>query len=114
MEPRDVLQHCPLCHGSYQPEAVSELEGPQGRKLFHCYCQGCKRAMLAVMFEASGWLSSVGILTELTAEESRRCPDLSPIDADICVKAHQVFEEESRGFCLFLQKQAKKPSYFRS
>ncbi len=70
--------------------------------------------MLAVLFEASGWLSSIGILTELTAEESRQCPDLPPIDGDICVKAHQAFEEQSHDFCLFLQKQAKKPSYFRS
>lgn len=70
--------------------------------------------MLAVLFENSGWLSSIGILTELTAEESRQCPELAPVDTDLCVKAHQVFEEGSRDFCSFLQKQAKKPSYFRS
>jgi hypothetical protein len=70
--------------------------------------------MLAVLFESTGWLSSIGILTELTAEETRLCPDMAPVDADICVKAHRTFEEQSRDFCNFLQKQAKKPSYFRS
>lgn len=114
MEPKDVLQRCPLCQALYQAGGVSPLEEPQGRRLFHCYCQACHRAMLAVIFEATGWLSSIGILTELTAEESRQSPDLAPVDADVCVQAHRTFEEGSRDFCLFLQKQAKKPSYFRS
>lgn len=114
MQAKDVLQRCPLCQAMYQANAVSPLEGADSRQLYHCYCQNCHRAMLAVIFEATGWLSSVGILTELTAEESRQNPALAPIDADACVKAHGVFEENSQEFCAFLQKQAKNPSYFRS
>lgn len=113
MEAKDVLQRCPLCHESYQSSAVFALDG-QKRKVYHCYCHACKRAMLAVLFEASGWLSSIGMLTEFTAAEARRAAKLGVVDGDVCLQAHRYFTEESRAFCAFLQKQAKKPSSFSS
>ena len=114
MEAKDVLQRCPLCHESYQAEAVFPLDGQKRSKVYHCYCHACKRAMLAVLFEASGWLSSVGMLTEFTAAEARRAPKLAVVDGDVCLKAHRCFQEGSQAFCAFLQKQAEKPSSFAS
>ncbi len=113
MEAKDVLQRCPLCHESYQASAVFALDG-RSRKVYHCYCHACKRAMLAVLFEASGWLSSVGMLTEFTAAEARQAARMGPVDGDACLQAHRCFQEGSREFCAFLQKQAEKPSSFRS
>lgn len=114
MEAKDVLQRCPLCHESYQTSAVFPLDRQKRSKVYHCYCHACKRAMLAVLFEASGWLSSIGMLTEFTAAEARQAAQLAPVDGDLCLQAHRYFAEESRSFCAFLQKQAKKPSSFAS
>lgn len=114
MQAKDALQRCPLCHESYQVSDVFPLDRQSKPRVYHCYCHACKRAMLAVLFESSGWLSSVGMLTEFTATEAARIPDLEAIDGDQCVRAHQTFGEGGRAFCEFLQKQAKKPSSFAS
>lgn len=63
--------------------------------------------------ENAGWLSSVGMFTEMTADEAKRARTLAPIDAKQCIQAHHLLEE-SAAFCQFLLKQAENGSKHRS
>lgn len=69
---------------------------------------------MSFVTELAGWVSSVGMLTELTAFEAKQLPDRSLIDTDLCVRAHRVFFEHGREVCQFLQKQTKNHSPQRS
>ena len=117
MTPHDVLHRCPLCQAEYQKEAVVCLEEgmiPGKPRLFHCVCSGCKRSMVALLVETSGWLSSIGMLTELSVEEARVAKDAQAIQGDHCVRTHVMLEESSEAFCAFLLKQAENTAKRRS
>lgn len=109
MTPRDVLQRCPLCHADYEQDAVVCIDsGPVVGKprLYHCACGSCKRSMVALLIESTGWLSSIGMLTELTANEAREVPSLAPISGDHCVAIHEALEADTSDFFEKLLKQA--------
>lgn len=110
MTPRDILQRCPLCHAAYTETAVVCLDpnvSTGGKpRYYHCSCSKCKRSMIALLVESTGWLSSVGMLTELTAQEAQGVPDLAPISGDHCVALHEALAKDSGYFCKKLLKQA--------
>lgn len=99
IQPSRILTQCPLCQAAYD-EAGIRLVGEQGAtKLFHCSCQTCGRAMLAVVLEASGVVSSVGVVTDLEAADAKRFHDAKPISVDECLRFHVQLEDESRALC---------------
>ncbi len=74
--------------------------------VYHCACTSCKKAVMAVVHEQGPWLSSVGMFTELSADEARQMGKLGPISSDTCLQVHSLVEGSSREFCRFLLKQA--------
>lgn len=99
IQPSRILTQCPLCQSAYE-EAGIRLVGEQGAtRLFHCSCQTCGRAMLAVVLEASGVVSSVGVVTDLEAADAKRFHDAPAISVDECLRFHVQLEEESSALC---------------
>lgn len=107
MNPRDILQRCPFCQTAYADAAVQALvqrpEAPAA--MYHCACDRCKKAVMAFVHEQGPWLSSVGMFTELNAQEARQIGRLAPVSGDLCVQVHRVLEGSSQEFCRFLLKQ---------
>lgn len=108
MNPRDILQRCPFCQAAYAEAAVQSVTPrPEATSLlYHCACATCKKAVMAFIHEQGPWLSSVGMFTELNAQEARRITKMEPVSGDICLRAHALFEGSSQEFCRFLLKQA--------
>ena len=99
LQPSRLLANCPLCQAAYVDEAV-RLVGEKGAaKLFHCTCKGCGHAMLAVILENAGWLSSVGLMTDLEAQDAVRFHSAPLIGSDECIKVHHMLEKDSQAFC---------------
>lgn len=92
-----------MCHTNY-PAAEVRLVGEKGTtRLFHCTCTSCGHAMLAIVLEAQGSMSSLGLMTDLEAADALQFQEYAPISADDCIAAHRVLEESSREFCTALQ-----------
>ena len=99
IQPSRILTQCPLCQSAYAENGI-RLVGEQGvTRLFHCSCEQCGRAMLAVVLEASGVVSSVGVVTDLEAADAKRFHDAPAISVDECLRFHVQLEEESRALC---------------
>jgi hypothetical protein len=94
-----LLAHCPLCQAAYADAEVRLLGEKGSTRLFHCTCHACGHAMLAVILEQQGSVSSVGLVTDLEVQDAMRFREMLPISPDDCVLAHRVVEEESKGFC---------------
>ena len=104
--PSNILAHCPLCQVAYQEKEV-RLVGEKGAtKLFHCTCRACGHAMLALILESQGSLSTVGVVTDLEVQDALRFRDSQAITDDDCIRAHQIVEQESRELCRLLMKTA--------
>ncbi len=99
-----LLVHCPLCQAMYKNEEV-RLLGERGQtRLFHCSCLACGHAMLAIILETQGSISSVGVVTDLEAHDAMRFRTAAPVSDDDCIRAHRMLEEESIDFCKELMK----------
>lgn len=94
-----LLAHCPLCQTAY-PASEIRLLGERGTmRLFHCTCSTCGHAVLAVVLETSGSVSSVGLVTDLEVSDALRFQNAQAVSSDECIAFHQLLETDSRGFC---------------
>lgn len=99
-----LLAHCPLCQASYKNEEVRLLGERGPTRLFHCTCRSCGHAMLAIILETQGSISSVGVVTDLEAQDALRFRSAPPISDDDCIKAHRALEQNSAALCKELLK----------
>ncbi len=94
-----LIAHCPLCQHAY-PVAFIRLLGERGMmRLFHCTCESCGHAVLAVVLETSGSISSVGLVTDLEVGDALRFQHAKPVSSDECVSFHQLLETQSGELC---------------
>ena len=100
--PQQVLAHCPLCQAAYAEQHVRLLGEKGTSRMFHCSCRSCGHALLAVIVETSGSVSSVGLVTDLEIQDAVRFRDATPITADECVGAHRALRDGSQELCLQL------------
>ncbi len=102
-----LLAHCPVCHAMYSTSEIRLLGEKGATRLFHCTCKSCGNAVIAVVLENGGAVSSVGLVTDLKAMDALRFQDLLPVSTDECVATHRLLETDSKAFCrLVLDKQA--------
>ena len=100
-----MLAHCPLCQTAYGQNAVhlvgepSLLPGRGQGRMFHMTCGSCHHAVLAMVLESSHGISSIGLVTDLEAQDAVRVHDAKPISADDVVRAHVVLGSGSKELC---------------
>lgn len=106
LSPNKIVGHCPLCQSAYDQSVVRLLGQSGPARLFHCTCQSCGHAVLAVVVESMGAVSSVGMLTDLEASDALRFSYREPVSADECLAIHAALGK-SRDLCaLLLDKKA--------
>lgn len=94
-----LLAHCPVCQAAY-PASDVRLLGERGTtRLFHCTCPSCGNAVLAVVLENAGAVSSVGLVTDLEIQDALRFQDVPAVTTDECLAVHRFLETESGVFC---------------
>ncbi|HLD31689.1 MAG TPA: hypothetical protein VJB37_02220 [Patescibacteria group bacterium] len=67
-----ILSQCPLCQGSYEAGKDNVLAERAGVHLVHVTCPHCQNAILAMVSVSRSGLSSVGMVTDLSAADVRR------------------------------------------
>ncbi len=94
-----ILSHCPLCKKNYPDDAVQSLGEQGGADIYHCTCKACGHAMIAVVLEQAGLVSSIGMVTDLEIHDAISFYKAKPISNDECVEAHRVLEHHSQELC---------------
>ncbi len=97
-----MLAHCPMCHSAYEPSEIRLLGEKGTTRLFHCTCGSCKHAVLAVVLEAAGSVSSVGLMTDMEVQDAMRFQLAGPVTTDECIAVHRLLESESQAICAAL------------
>ncbi|MBU1032681.1 MAG: hypothetical protein ABII13_00415 [Patescibacteria group bacterium] len=94
-----LLANCPMCQSTYEDKEV-RLVGERGAtRLFHCTCRSCGNAMLAIILETRGSISSVGLVTDLEPQDAIRFKDLVAISSNDCIQTHRLLKDKSKDFC---------------
>jgi hypothetical protein len=104
-----MLAHCPLCQAAYGDGAVrllgettSTLSAQGTSRMFHLTCSKCSHAILAVILESAHGVRSIGLVTDLEAQDAVRMHDAAPLSADDVLRAHQELGARSREWCASL------------
>lgn len=108
VHPSKLLAQCPMCQAFYDQNEIRLVGEETGSRLFHCTCKSCGHAMLAVILETSGMVSSIGVVTDLEAGDAVRFRGAPAVSVDECVRIHRLLEEQSFAFCQ--QMLAERPS----
>jgi len=101
MEPNHLrlITHCPLCRVTYLEAQIRFCSDLGSAKVYHCTCLACAHAMIAVVMENSGWSSSIGMVTDLSAEDVKRLDHETSVSADDCVRFHDDLEGQTKAWC---------------
>ncbi len=62
---------------------------------------------MALMRENTGYVSTIGLVTDQTVGDAVRLTEKGPISADECIGAHVLLEEQSRDLLEKLQTEAR-------
>lgn len=73
---------------------VSVLEKSEIGRLLHLQCQSCQAAILALLIVSPSGLNSVGMITDLTAEEVLRFKEIDSVEADEVIEFYKVIKED--------------------
>jgi hypothetical protein len=101
-----LIVECPHCHATYTDATVTLVREEGERRLFHCACPSCKRSMIALIRDHEGWISTMGLVTDLDAADAVRLAAQTPVAADECIRAYQYISQQSQNLCQDLLKRA--------
>ncbi len=99
-----MFAECPACQKTYPEHAVRRLGERDGAEIYHCSCKSCGHAMLALVFEQGGLLSSIGMMTDLEMSDALSFCKAIPLAQAECVEMHGILEKQSKALCQALLK----------
>lgn len=88
------LTKCPLCKAKYDNSQTFVLEEAAHRTIFHLTCSKCQSAIFAFITESKQGIVSLGLATDLTAQEAREMFKKSPIDKEEVLKVYKYLNNK--------------------
>lgn len=89
-----LMNQCPVCKGAYRAEQKNVLEERGAAHLVHITCPHCSNAIVAVIITTPIGLSSVGMLTDLTADDVSRLSSRGAWSEDELFACHVLLKEK--------------------
>ena len=83
---------CPLCRASYGKAGAKVLDERSGKHLVHIECVKCGNSVLAVILSSASGISSVGMVTDLTADDALRFKDFLGVSTDDVICLHEMLK----------------------
>ena len=85
-----LISFCPLCQAKQEAMEVKILETTEVARLLHLHCQRCQAAILALVMLSPSGLNSVGMITDLSAEEVLKFKETDNLEADDILSFHEL------------------------
>lgn len=87
-----LISACPVCNQAYDPVAAQVIEEKDTLHLLHIQCKSCGGNVVSVVFSDGFGVSSMGLVTDLTAEDVVGFKDAPPIVVDDVMEMHRLLE----------------------
>jgi hypothetical protein len=92
------MRECPLCMQEYRSPNAEALFEEEQVTMVHITCQSCFGKVLSIIAQSAIGMTTVGLFTDLTAEDVIRFYDKEPIDEDQLISFHQLLHKKSKRF----------------
>ncbi len=100
-----MIQQCPLCTKEYAQTDVLLVGEADGTQLIHITCPSCKHAIVALIVLSQVGVSSIGMLTDLNAQELRRLLHKTPIADTTVLGFHDLLVKQPSHLIYLLSQQ---------
>ena len=90
-----LMNECPLCKKQYVHGDQNVLKQQKGAHLIHMTCPYCHNAVLAMIVVTNFGLSSVGMVTDLNAQDALRLHQVEPVIEDELLNFHSFIKENN-------------------
>ncbi len=87
-----VVSACPVCKRRYDPVEARILMEKNDTHLLHMKCQSCSSSVLAVLMSNSAGMSSVGLVTDLSADEVMYFKNAQKVEYDDVITLHKLMK----------------------
>ena len=87
-----LMNQCPVCQGHYSEKDAKILEEKAGVNLIHITCPHCYNHILAVVIVSQLGMSTVGMVTDLTADDVKRLYTWQSVSEDEVLDFHQILK----------------------
>ena len=94
------ILHCPVCNNKYAAAQTSIIDAEDAEKydhssmLVHTDCERCKSSVMFNISLEGPEIFSIGMVTDLTSEDTRKFREVKPIGLDEVIEFHNFI----RGF----------------
>ncbi len=90
------VSFCPLCDTEFNPLLAVVVGQYRQGQVSHVECRNCRTAIIAVMVQSSGGVSSFGFITDASAEDYARAQKMEPISADDVIDMHVHLQKNTQ------------------
>lgn len=87
-----VVRECPVCSTAYRADQVAVLHAAGHNHLVHLTCGACHNALLAMVVVSALGMSSIGVMTDLSAADAVRFGRRLPVSEADLLSFHQVLQ----------------------
>lgn len=94
----NYLRECPLCKYEYGESQADLLCERDTVHLVHITCPSCKNKLVAILAASNIGMSSIGMMTDLTAEDVVRVQETSPVSEDDVLDFHTFMAKHPQRF----------------
>lgn len=85
-----------MCSYGYKEEHVTVLDEHDSGHLVHITCSQCHNSILAMVLLSAMGMSSIGIITDLSAKDASRVEKKPPISEDFLLGFHQMLKQSNK------------------
>lgn len=88
-----IIGLCPLCRAKTNAMEANVLEEAGESHLLHLRCRHCQAAVLALVTVTPAGLSSVGMITDLTAGDAQKFKKVESLTADEIINLNLLLKD---------------------
>lgn len=100
-----LMSVCPLCGIKEAPTDTHVVESSEEKSLVHLTCRGCKQAILVTLRVSGMGVQCVGIMTDLSPEDTKMIIEGKPLKIDDVLAAHEALNDDE--FLLFVKEKVQ-------
>ena len=88
-----LVSYCPLCENRYNLLEARVLEENETASLIYIRCRNCQSSILALIFNNQTGVGSVGLVTDLTADEVMKYRSGEGVTENDALDLYQVLQK---------------------
>ena len=90
-----LISYCPVCDSHENPIEARVIDETDQAHLLHIQCRQCRNSIVSLVYTQGAHMSSMGVLTDCTADDVERFKDTHSVVHDDVLTVDELLQ--SRG-----------------